>query len=338
MIAYVENVSRSRLGNAALALGLALAQFRLIAWIFGSQYEQCVAAAQGVLDGRPHWRIYQSRVLAPYIIKALAQVMPSFLSAHILYSILALFACGLVAMRIGDRVAGRAGAIAALLAFHLTFACLLARPWLYAWDFLDAFVYLALVEIVVANRPWKYAALVLAIGILNHEVANFIAIWIIADPVVRWLAKGRQQPLAVKQVAAGAALFVGSFVVVELLRRMLFIEAIGPKIFRDAPPDLGSSFYFTLGHNVDTLGQLVTHFDYAMSQLVPVFVLACIAYAVRLGWREREQFGGLALAFLALIASLLTFGVLLETRIYVVLIALVVLAAARASRPPAPVA
>jgi hypothetical protein len=330
-------VSRSRLGFAALATALALAQFRLIMFVLGGDsMGLCIAAARGVVDGKPHWRIYQSRILAPYIIDALAQVMPSFNSAYVLFSIAMLVACGLMAVRIGDRVAGRAGAVVALLAFHLAFALLLTRPWLYAWDFGDALVFLVLVDLVVAERPWRAALPVLAVGLFNHEIANFIAIRIVADAAARWLAGGRKGPLPWQQAAAGAACLALSFVVVDVVRSALLVEEVGPKLFADAPADMGSSFYFTLGHNLAWLGQIVTHFDYSLSILVPVVVVACVVMLVVLGRREPARLGGLAVMYLAMIASLMTFGVLLETRIYIVLIPVVVLVSARAVRPAAP--
>jgi hypothetical protein len=334
--AYAATVSRSRLGFAALATALAIAQFRLVMFVFGGeQMGRCIAAARGVVDGTPHWRIYQSRILAPYLIDALAHVLPSFGSAYVLFCIAMLTACGLISARIGDRVAGRAGAVAALLAFHVAFALLLARPWLYAWDFGDALVFLVVVDLVVAERPWRSALPVLAIGLFNHEIANFIAIWIVADAVARWLAGGRKRALAWKQIAAGAACLIVSFAVVDVVRSALLVEEIGPKLFADAPADMGSSFYFTLGHNLDWLGQIVTHFDYSFSILVPVGVVAAVAVCVVLGVREPARLGGLAAMYLAIIASLFAFGVLLETRIYIVLIPLVVLVTARAVRPAA---
>jgi hypothetical protein len=329
-------VSRSRLGFAALATALALAQFRLVMFVLGGdQMGRCIAAARGIVDGTPHWRIYQSRILAPYLVDALAHVLPSYTAAYVLFSVAMLTACGAMSARIGERVAGRAGAVTALLAFHVSFALLLSRPWLYAWDYGDALVFLVLVDLVVAERPWRAALPALAVGLFNHEIANFIAIWIVADAGARWLAGGRKAPLPWQQLAAGVVCLVLSFVVVDVVRSALLIEEVGPKLFADAPADMGSSFYFTLGHNLDWLAQLVTHFDYTFSILVPILVAACVAVAVVLGLREPARLGGLAVMYVALIASLLTFGVLLETRIYIVLIPLVVLVSARAVRPAA---
>jgi hypothetical protein len=307
----------------ASAVVLALAQFRLIAFVFGDQYERCVQAAQGVIDGRPHWRIYQSRVLSPYIIDTLSHVMPSFVSAHVLFSLVALAAAGMIAARIGERV-GRRGLVA-MFAFHAMFALLLARPWLYAWDFVDAIVFLLFVDFVLAGRPWTWFLALAALGSLNHEIAAFICIWPAANAVFR-----REGKLAWKPIAGAAACFVAMLAVVELLRGALLVEQMGPKMFPDAPAGMGSSFYFALPLNVDILGRIFTHFDYGMPMVIPVFLAAVVAFAVVLARREPARFGALAATYLVVIASLLVFGVLVETRIYIVLIPLVVLGAVRA--------
>ncbi len=330
---------RSRIVLGAVATGLALAQFRLIVFVFGDQYGRCLDAAHGVVVGKPHWRIYQSRILSPYLIDTLSKVLPDYLAAHVAFSIAALAVAGVLAWRLAARVGGpRAGALG-LVVFHLTFALLLAKPWLYAWDYVDAIVFLVFLDFVVAERPWKHFVVLCAIGVLNHEIANFIALWLILDPLVRWWSqRADKKPLAWQPVVAGAVTLVGSFVVVELLRRALLVEQIGPKIFFDAPAEIGSSFYFTLGKNAQLLAQIFSRWDYSLPYLAPLFVVTCIALALWLGRREPVRFGALALTHVLLVGSLLAFGILLETRIYVVLIPLVVLAAAYATRdapPPA---
>jgi hypothetical protein len=263
-------------------------------------------------------------------------VFPSWVAAHVAFTIIALAVAGALAWRIGARLGGRAGGVAALVTFHLAFALLLSRPWLYVWDLGDAIVFLVFVDFVLAGRRWPAYVALCAIGVLNHEIASFIAAWLVLDPLVRWWRgrrRGADARLAWQPMVAGAVTFVGSFVVVELLRSTLLVEQIGPKIFRDAPPEIGSSFYFTLGKNVEILGNMLTHFDYALPLIVPCFVAVAIGLAVWLAVRDPERFGALAVVYLGVIASLLVFGILVETRIYVVVIPLVVLAVAAATSP-----
>jgi hypothetical protein len=109
----VENESERRMTikmtaaqrRAALGAGLsaffALAQFRLIVFIFGPNYGRAVDAAAGVLSGHPHWRDYQPRVLGPLLIDVASLVLPSFLAAHVVFSIVTLAVMGYLAWRLG---------------------------------------------------------------------------------------------------------------------------------------------------------------------------------------------------------------------------------------------
>ncbi len=71
-------------------------------------------AEYGVVVGKPHWRIYQSRVLGPYIVQGLSHFFSSQINAHAFFSIVTLAIAGLLAWRLGSRLGG-GGTNAALL-------------------------------------------------------------------------------------------------------------------------------------------------------------------------------------------------------------------------------
>jgi hypothetical protein len=303
--------------TVASALVLACAQFWRIALALGDRYSLCVDAARGVIEGRPHWRIYQSRVLAPYAVDALAAVTRDFTLAHAVFSIGMLVIAGLLAYRIGARVGGpRRGALA-LVAFHALFALVVARPWLYGWDFVDAVVFLVFVDFVLAERPWPWILALAALGSLNHEVAAFIALWVTVDAALRRTSW--------RQALAGVACFAAILVAVELVRGALLVEELGPTLFPDAPRDIGGSFHFAVAHNLTLLHRMFSHVEYA-TFAVP----AILALAIASGARLARRFPALVAVHVLLLASLLVFGAVSETRIYIVLIPLVVLAAVRA--------
>lgn len=117
--------------HALLGLGLsgffALAQFRIIVMLFRQDYGRAVAAAVGVLAGMPHWRSFQARVLAPFLIDSVSPLFPSFLDAHVFFSIVTLAVMGYLAWRLGWRVGATLGAaVLALFVFETSFSLLLA--------------------------------------------------------------------------------------------------------------------------------------------------------------------------------------------------------------------
>jgi hypothetical protein len=202
-----------------IAAVLALGQFRLINVVLQQGYERSAQAAMGVMEGRPHWRIYQSRVLGPLVVQGLSHVLPTFLWAHVVFSIASLAVAGSLAWRIGERHAGRSGAVLALVVLHVAFAFLLSAPWLYAWDYLDLIVFLLFVDFVSAMRPWGWFVGLSVFGALNHEIAIFIAAWLIVDPLTRWvLGRAQGARFAWRPALAGAACATLSFAIVEALR------------------------------------------------------------------------------------------------------------------------
>jgi hypothetical protein len=336
---------RSSWVGGGLAVLLAIAQFRLIAMMLQADYGRSIQAAAGVVEGRPHWRVYQNRILGPYAIEGLSSVFPSYIAAHVFLSIVVLAAAGFIAWRIGERVGGRRSALLALVTLHLGSALLLAKqvgvlPWLYIWDHIDILVFVLFVEFVVADRPWPWFAALAGVGVFNHESAVFVAGWLIVDPVARWyLGKtGRIPPAGIdrRRVLIGALLVATSMLVVESLRTALLVEEIGAQLFGDLPNTIGGSFHVTLGDNVRTLNAIFTQSDYAMPTLVPIYLLGVVALIIAIARRDPDRFLGLAATYLVLIASLLTFGRLLETRIYVVLIPVAVLGAVLLADPPRP--
>ena len=90
---------RIRPSYLALAAVVAAVQLRVIHLEFGRQYNLSVEAAQGVLDGLPHWRVFQNRLLGPYLVEAFSAVTDSFEAAHALCTFLLLSATGYVVLR-----------------------------------------------------------------------------------------------------------------------------------------------------------------------------------------------------------------------------------------------
>lgn len=314
---------RTWLGPAA-AIALALAQFRMLYTLLGSDYPRSVAAAFGIVHGKPHWRIYQSRILGPYLVDSLTRVFPSAASAYVFVTIAVLAVAGMVAWRLGDRVAGERGSWRCLLAIHAGFTLLLAHPWLYIWDYFDLLVFVVFVLFVVEKRPtWWFVALCL-VGMLNHEIAMFIGLWLAVDGAMKrsW---GR--------AAIGVACVVAGLVMIELLRRSLLVEEIGPIVFADAPKGVGSSFYFVLGHNLREVSVIFLHWDYRVLFLIVLFVLA-IPFVAWWVFRRYPEWRSLAIVHVLMLGSLVTFGILIETRVYIVLVPFLALAVtARAAAP-----
>jgi hypothetical protein len=324
----------------ALAVFCGFVQFRIIVFVYGADYGRSVDAAHGVVTGHPHWRLYQSRIFGPYLIEALSALFPSYLAAHVFFSIATLVIMSLLVWRLGLRISGnRGGGAFALFFFHFLFSALLSRPWLYAWDYLDAIAFLLFVDFVLCRRPWPWFAGLFAVAIFNRESAQYIALWMVADPLIKWLIARRRGGVGVAldrtMLLVGIICGLAGLVIVEALRRILLVEEMGPKMFTDAIGQPGQLFANQLHTNLGLFVRVFTQFDYGMPFLIVIFLLVVLGLAALMAWRHPARLGGLALAHVALIASFLAFAVLVETRAYIVLIPFVVAATLIALLRPA---
>ncbi|MDE1991016.1 MAG: hypothetical protein KGI75_00865, partial [Rhizobiaceae bacterium] len=208
--------------------------------LFGGDYRRAADAALGVLLGQPHWRTFQARVLGPWLVDVLSSVMPSFLAAHIAFSLLTLWAMGFLSWRLGWRLGSKLGAgMLGLFVFQASFAFILSPPWLYAWDYVDIIVFLLFVDFVVGGRSWPWFVVLLSVGVYSRETSAFIALWMVLEGAYRLRAQRtrtadeRRHDLGM--LIAGLVCMVLSVVIFETITRMLFIQEIGPKIFSDVP-------------------------------------------------------------------------------------------------------
>lgn len=311
--------------GAALSAILALGQFRLILLMLDTDFARSMEAAQGVVAGTPHWRVFQSRVLAPYAIQAMGGMLGSYGAAYKAFCLGALVAAGFLAWTLGRRVGGTLrSAGLALLVFHVGFAFLLSRPWLYAWDFVGAILFLLFIHAVVAQKGWPWFTALCAVAAFNRESAYFIALWMLLDPVVRQLLASRdatvRAPLNRGMMAAGAACLVGSAVVVEWLRRALLVREVGPELFARVPGQTGGYAHFQLRDNLAVIRE---QFGYQS----PLLLFVCIigALSIALARRDPRRYAALGVVHLVVLGSLLVFGVVQESRIYIELLPMLVL-------------
>jgi hypothetical protein len=312
-----------RLARAACAVAIAAAQFRLLVLLLGPRYRLSVEAAEGVLRGEPHWRVYQNRLLGPWLVEILEPAAGSFERAHALVSIALLAVAGYVLLAFLERVhRDPARAHAAWLAGSFLVVCCFGRDWLYVWDLVDLLVFVVWNALVVTGARWPAHAALVAVAIWNRETALFVAAWMAVDPPLRWLAARRDVPrprLDVPRMAAGLALVAGGVALVETLRSTLLVRETGPDLV-GAVAGAGPSVHVMLAQNASALAAAFSSFRFTLSFLVPVALVLFLVLCVRVARRDPTRNAGLALIHASIVASLVVFGILFETRIYLPLV------------------
>ena len=220
----------------------------------------------------------------------------------------------------------------------MCFALPLSPSYIYSWDFIDIIVFVLFIDLVLSGMSLRWFLGLFAIAIWNRESAVLIALWLILDPLVRFFFQRHLKllplaPLDWRRILAGAICIAVGLLTVELLRRNLLLEEMGPKLYPHSPIKSGTSYKIQLGYNIEFLKKSLTHFSRPFWFVIPVFlamVLVLGAYVVR---RDPQRYLALYLVELSFIVALFVFGWFYETRQYLPLIPFVVMPAVLLSRP-----
>ena len=307
------------------AFVLSLAQWRHVAYFFGNCSPNCdmsdviraVQAERGVLEGYPHWRYFQSRLLGPLAEKSLNLLFGfNFLVAHMIVAVVVLTLCGVVMFYAGRAIGGRQSGWSALFAFETLFLLMMARPWLYIWDYFLLLLTATFMLLVIRRAPWWAFVLLMSVAFLNHEAALFIGVWMAAQALADSWAEQRAPDW--RMLAGGVLGNLAGLVLIEYLRTTLLKREVGWEIFKDASQvptsQFDAYFHFELTENLRDIYHWVTQLSFDMFFLIPLTLVLTLTFAVLLVTRHGAKAAGLAVYALAQVVALLLFGLRAETR------------------------
>jgi hypothetical protein len=266
---------------------------------------------QGILNGTPVWKNFQQRFLGPWCVAVLDNVtgdrvasLRYFLAATVLAANVLLFE---LLRRRGERVLRASLAVVGLALVRV----LLAYKLEYPWDGLNVLLFLAFGDWAARRGKLLSLAPLLVAGTLNHEAVLYIPVWYL------FAAVDREKPdLAGKRsvLVAGGVLTTMSVAIFAL--RDLFYA--GPPPFTDVVIEPGTpviSNPLHLSHNLECLR---VHEWSAGSSISVGFVAAAVLLVGLCAVRVHRAS---ALWSLGVLASILCFGYVNETRLYLPLAA-----------------
>ncbi|MBN2055126.1 hypothetical protein JW905_09395 [bacterium] len=318
---------------------LGLLAHRIIILVHAGTMEQNFAAAFGVIAGHPHWRVYQSRLLGPWLVRMFETVLDiSFQEAFVLVAMVLTVGIGLLALVLACRAGVPRPRALGLTAALLGVVVALQDPlYLYLWDYLDILVFLLVAHGIVNRRGvWWFVCLFL-IALANKESALFIALWLFLDGLtdagpgslrLRWY------PARWPRALAGLVLSLGGILTMEVIRDRLFVAGTG-RVAAAAGSTLGTSLHFKLWRNATSYWMSLRHPDGMLTFLVPLAVPAFTAFCV-IRYRRRLDDAGAKLLWLVLImlVCIHLFASVIETRSFLMLTPLLFTVCAVYGGPP----
>ena len=301
---------------------LSFAQLRNILIVFGQRFANSVNSSQGIVEGLPHWRIFQSRVLGPFFIRGLELLTGlQFDKAYMCAIFIFLLIFYLVLLNVAKDIwKSTAAAIATAMAAYALNSILMQGLWLYPWDCIDLTIYVLVTWIILTSRPLWLLAVVLAVEAFNREAGLIICAWLVFDAVVKFFPGDARFPklkikISWKQlfVALGIALF--TLILIETLRNTLLIRQIGPEIFHGVKKSY-PFFGFQLPLNLE---MLFLHLADKLKMLTIVFdllILSIPVLTIRGLFCKDARVVRLSLLYLILWSSTMMFGFIYETRVW----------------------
>jgi hypothetical protein len=287
----------------------------------------------GVTTGHPGLRTFQSRVLGPYLIKWLSFLVQRpvfgasnyYVMAHICFHIAAVAVAAFLCWRLGRKYGGNnQSALLAFTLFTMCFALLLTPLYLYSWDFIDIIIFLVFIDFVLSDYSLPWFLGLFAIAIWNRDSAFFIALWLILDPLVRFVYQHQYKLTRIaldwRRMLAGAFSIVVGLVLTESLNRMLFKEQTNLNAYFGSDDSPGYSHPITLSSNIDLLKESLTQVTYEFWIVVPAFLITVMILGGCLVVRDPQRYLAIYLTELSMVLLLFVFGEFFETRIYLMLI------------------
>jgi len=263
----------------------------------------------GVLHGTPVSKSWAHRWLAPLGVTALERLTGDRLGALKLFGALMLAAANVLLFRIARRN-GPTQALAAVACFGFAHALLMYKLE-YPWDGIDIVLFLAFGSLVAAGGELVQASPLLLLGTFNHETILYVPLWYLLEPLERPAA-----PRLLRRWLTAGALLVALEGSILALRSWLYVgRPNGPgHVFEPAVPLIDNHEHVV--HNLRQLLRVNWHEGRGFISIGVLLATAWFCAATRDASLRRA-----AVWSLIVLATIVCFGYVNETRHYLLLVA-----------------
>jgi hypothetical protein len=266
-------------------------------------------SVRGILSGTPVYKAWQQRLLGPLAVAALdALVHDTALALHLVRGV-TLVAANLLLYALLRRRGARLAPCAVVL-FAAARVISVYRLE-YPWDGIDAILFVVAGDWAARDGRLRALAPVLAIGVLNHETVLYLPLFALFAP----LERGARRELP---TAAAVALVLGAITVA--VRHVLYRgqPALPGQTFEPTTPVVSNPIH--VAHNGRAL--FVWNWQPGGHYLVSIAFIVGTALLVWLAMRARTR--RVAVWSLCVLATIVCFGFVNETRLYLPLYAFVI--------------
>ena len=294
---------------------LTLGEYRLFERLLfqdRGEYEFVLSGVSGVLSGRPVSQSWQHRFLSPLLVAALDSLTSDRLASLKLFCALLIGCANCLLFGILRRKgAGLAASVLGVACLGLGHLLLLYRLE-YPWDDLDILLFLAFGYWAAQRRSLLWFCPLLVLGTLNHETALFVPLWYLLSPFDEHRPLKDQARTLLGALAVGAAMAL----CIWLLREHFYLgrPVMPGQVFEQPLPLVANHWH--VRHN---LRQFLIEDWRSGRAFISLGLCATLLALLRLIGLQKDTRA--ALWSLCVIASIVAFGYVNETRHYLMLLA-----------------
>lgn len=318
---------KKHLFDILICLFLALVQWRFIIEILTlPNFIESLRVSIGVFHGKPHWEIFQSRVLGPWTLYLL-----NIFIKDVGYCFGTLIFCGIsisnfLFLWAIKPYTSNLNKFLFLVLYNFIFSIFIDDLWLISWDIFSLIFFTIFLGLVIRNsKLWNYLILYIFM-LLNRESVHFLSIYLIFNPLVIFvtnsfkLKKINFSQLDIKTTITGILMFIFGIIFIYNLRNFLLIEEVGPKLF-NLPDNADRAFQI---HFIENVYYIFNNLKLSASgdsfAIVIIFLSMLTLLSISFFKLEFEKYFSYILINFLMLIAILVFAVINETRVYFELI------------------
>ncbi len=295
-----------------ILLFISLCVYKVIAQIYSPYWQELSDVANGVFTGHPQWIAYQNRLMGPYLVQFISGFGISNISAVKVFTLLTITIQNLVLFSLLVKSGiSYSKSMIYIVFYFFVFICIQDYGF-YTWDSIDAILFSLFVWGIFQGQSAAYFLLLFLTAILNRESALFISLYLVIDSFQ--FNKMKIHLASKSKLVIGSLLTIGGIIYTKLIRDYLFISQ--PNGLSDSThAQIGNHFHFQK-NILDLFFNNLT----SLNILNSIFILGSIAYLIYFIRQYTDRQIKAFVVFIILVVNILIFGVINETRMYIILV------------------
>lgn len=316
------SAKRSLVSLVIILVLLSLAEYRIIYRLHGGRHQitELGHKEKLLVEGGSKYKVWTNRLLGPYLIRGCSDIsgLP-WHSCFLLLAVISLVGLNCLVFILSCRLLQDSRMAFFYTAAFMGVFILLQHYYIYIWDWLDLLIFTLFVYGALRQKALGFFVLLFFIELLNREAALFIALYIILLAFDFRHFRLHSPRL----VLTGSALAFIGIGFIKTSRDLLFKgDLSNQEYYIGMVGEFGNEIH--LWPNIKFLATtpyyLITSFGPAFNIVLTVFVVAITLFFIRAMMRGDSSERRLAAVGLAIEGSIMAFGLVMETRMWLVLL------------------